>query len=122
MGTVGHNLNARPWYEGRNNGVGPDFFSWDLRVSKVLFRREQRERVEVIAQAQNLLNRTNFAAVNNNFPADPNYPLPGGGTLAHGPYNATGFVPGSVSQLSVPLAFTSAYPARQVSLALRLWF
>jgi hypothetical protein len=76
----------------------------------------------VIAQAQNLLNRTNFAAVNNNFPADPNYPLPGGGTLANGPFNVRGFIPASVAQLSQPLAFTSAYPARQVSLALRLSF
>jgi hypothetical protein len=121
-GTVGHNANARPWYEGRNNGIGPDYFSWDLRISKTLIHREGRARLELIAQAQNLLNRTNFAAVNNNFPADPNYPLPGGGTLADGPYSVKGFAPASVSQLSQPLAFTSAYPARQVSLALRLAF
>jgi hypothetical protein len=122
-GTIGHNANARPWYEGRNNGIGPDFFSWDLRISKTLIRGEgRRPRLDLIAQAQNLLNRTNFAVVNNNFPADPNYPLPGGGTLENGPYNVTGFAPTSVSQLSQPLAFTSAYPSRQVSLALRLAF
>jgi len=120
-GTVGHNAVARPWYEGRNNGMGPDFVSWDLRVSKTLIGGE-KPRLEVIAQAQNLLNRTNFAVVNDNFPADPNYPLPGGGTLQNGPYNVKGFAPTSVSQLSQPLAFTSAYPARQVSLALRLAF
>ena len=121
-GTVGHNAVARPWYEGRNNGIGPDFVSVDLRVSKGLIHREGRPRLDLIAQAQNLLNRTNFASVNNNFPADPNYPLPGGGTLQNGPFNVRGFVPTSVSQLSQPLSFTSAYPARQVSLALRLAF
>jgi len=121
-GTVGHNANARPWYEGRNDGIGARFFSWDLRISKALLRAEGRTRLDLIAQSQNLLNRTNFAAVNNNFPADPNYPLPGGGTLANGPYNVRGFAPALVAQLSQPLAFTSAYPARQVSLALRLSF
>jgi outer membrane receptor protein involved in Fe transport len=121
-GTVGHNSTARPWYEGRNNGVGPDFASVDLRLSKEFFRRDSGPRVEFIAQAQNLFNRTNFAAVNDNFPADPNYPLPNGGTLANGPYNVEGFKPTSAAQLSTPLAFTAAYPARQISLALRVAF
>ncbi len=121
-GTVGHNANARPWYEGRNDNVGPDFVSWDLRISKTLIRGERKPRLELIAQAQNLLNRTNFAVINDNFPADPNYPLPGGGTLAGGPYNVKGFAPASITQLSQPLAFTAAYPARQISLALRLAF
>ena len=120
-GTVGHTNNARPWYEGRNNGIGPRFVSWDLRLSKSLVRKEGR-RLELIAQVQNLLNRTNFALVNNNFPADPNYPLPGGGTLANGPYSVSGFAPKSISELSTPLSFTAAYPARQISLALRLAF
>jgi hypothetical protein len=76
----------------------------------------------VIAQAQNLLNRTNFAIVNNNFPADPNYPLPSGGTLQNGPFRVEGFIPHSAAQLSQPLAYTAAYPARQISLALRVAF
>jgi hypothetical protein len=120
-GTIGHNGNARPWNEGRNNGIGADFVSWDMRMSKAVMRAQERWRLEVIAQAQNLLNHTNFAAVNNNLPADPNYPLPHG-TLENGPYNVKGFAPTSVSQLSQPLAFTAAYQARQISLALRLSF
>jgi hypothetical protein len=120
-GTIGHNANARPWNEGRNDGIGSHFVSWDMRVSKVVTREQEHWRLELIAQAQNLLNRTNFAAVNNNLPVDPNYPLPGG-TLEMGPYNVKGFAPTSVSQLSQPLAFTAAYPARQVSLAMRLTF
>ena len=120
-GTIGHNAYARPWNEGRNDGIGPAFLSVDLRISKELIRSEKGH-LDVIAQAQNLLNRTNFAAVNNNFPVDPNYPLPGGGTLGNGPFNVRGFAPDSITQLSQPLAFTSAYPARQVSLALRFAF
>jgi hypothetical protein len=120
-GTIGHNANARPWFEGRNQGIGPHFVSWDMRVSKAMTFAQERLRVEVIAQAQNLLNHTNFAAVNNNLPADPNYPL-AHGTLETGPYNVKGFAPSSVSQLSQPLAFTASYPGRQVSLALRLAF
>jgi hypothetical protein len=122
-GTIGHNSNARPWHEGRNGGIGPNFLSWDLRMSKAFYvRRESGLRLELIVQAQNVLNRNNFAVVNDNFPADPNFPLPNGGTLLNGPYQVRGFVPKSVSQLSEPLAFTAAYPARQVSLALRLAF
>jgi len=121
-GTIGHNSTARPWYEGRNGSIGPSFASWEMRVSKAILRGEGRPRIDIIAQAQNLLNRTNFAVVNGNFPADPNYPLPGGGTLGSGPYRVTGFAPTSVSDLSVPLAYTAAYPARQVSLALRIGF
>jgi hypothetical protein len=118
-GTIGHNANARPWQEGRNNGIGPNFASWDIRISKALIHTERGARLDLIVQAQNLLNRKNFAVVNDNFPADPNFPLPGGGTLANGPYHVRGFVPASVSQLSDPLAFTSAYPARQISLGLK---
>jgi hypothetical protein len=122
-GTVGHSANARPWQEGRNDGIGPNFISADLRVSKAFYiRRESGLRLDLIAQSQNLLNRINFAIVNNNFPADPNFPLPNGGTLSQGPYRVSGFKPASVTQFSSPLAFTSAYPARQLSFALRLAF
>jgi hypothetical protein len=107
-GTIGHNANARPWYEGRNDGIGPAYYSFDLRISKTLINHE-RPRLDLIAQGQNLLNRTNFAAVNSNFPVDPNYALPGGGTLQNGPFNVRGFQPSSVSQLSDPLSFTSAF-------------
>jgi len=121
-GTIGHTAYARPWHEGRNNGVGPRFFDWDMRFSKSIPMAEGWPRVEVIAQAQNLLNRTNFAAVNDNFPVDPSYQLPNGGTLQNGPFNIRGVAPASIAQLSQPLSFTSAYPARQVNLGLRFAF
>jgi len=93
-----------------------------MRVSKSVSFRDERWHLDLIAQSQNLLNHTNFAAVNNNFPVNPNYPLPHMGTLGNGPYRVKGFAPTSVSHLSTPLSFTSAYPARQVSLALRVSF
>ncbi len=122
-GTFTESAHARPFNEGRNKGVGPGFISWDMRVTKAFYiRRDSGLRLDVIAQAQNLLNRNNFAAVNDNFPADPNFSLPNGGTLLNGPYNVKGFVPTSGGQLSAPLAFTQAYPPREVSVALRLAF
>ncbi len=113
----------RPYHEGRNAGIGPGFASWDMRVSKSLYiKRDSGVKLDVIAQGQNLLNRTNFASVNDNFPADPNFVLPNGGTLLNGPYNVQGFRPTSTSQLSQPLAFTQAYPSRQVSFGLQFSF
>ncbi len=122
-GTFTESAHARPFNEGRNKGIGPNFISWDMRVTKAFyFRRDSGLRLDAIVQVQNLLNRNNFAAVNDNFPADPNFPLPNGGTLVNGPYNVSGFVPTSAGQLSTPLAFTQAYPPRQISFALRLAF
>jgi hypothetical protein len=122
-GTIAHTSDARPWNEPRNEGRGDPFASWDMRVSKAFYlRREKGLKLELIAQVQNLLNRTNFAAVNNIFPANPTFTLPNGGNLLNGPYNVHGFAPRSVSQLSQPLAFTSAYPPRLVSFSLQLAF
>jgi hypothetical protein len=122
-GTVGHNSAARPWNADRNEGRGYPFVSWDMRVSKSMYlNREKGVRADLIVQVQNLLNRANFAAVNNNFPADPNYKLSNGGTLLNGPYNVQGFAPASVSQIGQTLAFTSTYPPRYISLGLKIAF
>ncbi|MEP7352894.1 MAG: carboxypeptidase regulatory-like domain-containing protein [Acidobacteriota bacterium] len=122
-GTLGHTSEARPWNEPRNEGRGASFASWDLRVSRSFsLNKEKGARADVIVQFQNLLNRTNFAAVNNNFPADPSYALPNGGNLLNGPYNLKGFAPASVAQLSQPLAFSSAYAPRQISFGLKIGF
>jgi hypothetical protein len=78
--------------------------------------------LNLIGQVQNLLNSTNFAAVNNILPANPDFTLPGGGNLLNGPYNVRGFAPRSISELGQPLAFTSAYPPRYISFGLQLAF
>jgi hypothetical protein len=107
-----------------------------MRISKAVYiRRESGVRLDVIAQAANLLNHTNFSAVNNVFPntavVNPVTGLTqaavvstpeGTVDLLNGPYRYRGFVPTSAAQLSTPLAFGSANPPRQVSLALRVAF
>jgi hypothetical protein len=135
-GAGSHTSEARPFHESRNSGIGPDFFSWDMRISKAVYiRRDSGVRLEVIAQAANLLNHTNFSAVNNIFPntavANPATGLTqsagistpeGTVDLLNGPYRYRGFVPTSPSQLSSPLSFSSANPPRQLSLALQVAF
>ncbi len=55
--------------EGRNDGIGPGFVSWDMRISKSFYlKKESGLRVEFIAQATNILNHTNFSSVSNIFP------------------------------------------------------
>jgi hypothetical protein len=61
----------------RNAGVGSDFFSMSLRVSRA-FRIAGRLRVEGLAEVFNLTNRTNDLTRNTNFGsgAYPTNPLP----------------------------------------------
>jgi hypothetical protein len=135
-GAGGHTSEARPYFEGRNTGIGPGFVSWDLRISKALYiKGESGLRLDLIAQATNLLNRTNFSSVNNIFPdtatVDPVtgmttsavVPTPAGMVdLLHGPYRYRGSVPTSAAELSTPLTFGSADLARRVSFGLQLAF
>jgi Carboxypeptidase regulatory-like domain/TonB-dependent Receptor Plug Domain len=100
----------RPIGISRNSGRGPAFFTTDLRVSKgfpVALRPGAR--VELTAEAFNLFNRTNFQSVNN---------IVGSLTAAQLPTPLVGHV----GNPTTPLAFTSAYEARQLQLGLRLSF
>jgi hypothetical protein len=67
QGTAG-----RPIVDGqfipRNSGIGPDFFSLNLRLSRT-FRLSNRARLEALVEAFNLTNRTNVVTVNGNFGA-----------------------------------------------------
>ena len=132
-----HTSEARPYREGRNTGIGPAFYSWDMRISKSLYlgKRDSGVRLDLIAQAADILNRTNFSAVNNIFPdtavVDPATGLTqsaivpteeGNIDLLNGPYRYKGFVPHSAADLSSPLSFKLANPPRQISFALRLAF
>jgi hypothetical protein len=60
------NFNDRPVGVGRNTGRGFDHASLDLRLSR-RFRLTERARFEIIAEAFNALNRTNFQLPNNIF-------------------------------------------------------
>jgi hypothetical protein len=48
---------------GRNRFTSPNFFQWDMRLSKRIPMGE-RVKLDLIADAFNLFNRTNIAAVN----------------------------------------------------------
>jgi hypothetical protein len=79
---------------GRNRFTSPNFFQWDMRVSKIIPLGE-RFKLNFIADAFNLFNRTNIAAVNQL--CDP--------------------TAGSTCSAGQP---TAAYDARQFQFALKL--
>ncbi len=76
---------ARPVTSGdfvpRNSGTGPDYFNVSSRVSRV-FRFGESLKLEALAEAFNLLNRTNVLTVNGVFGpgAYPSNPSPSFGT------------------------------------------
>ena len=118
-GTKLESLYARPWHAGRNTGIGPGFQSVDLRLSKSFYiRRDSGVKVDVLVEGTNILNHTNFSAVNDVFPYDPTYKL-SSGTLLNGPYNVSGIRGLDRSQ---PLGFKSAFDPRQVQFGLKLIF
>jgi len=113
-GTEGHSLYARPWYIGRDTGIGPDFYSFDMRVSKsfALGQPDSTKRIEVSVEGTNLLNHTNFISVNNVFSlGDPRLTTP--------PYR---FVGSKNIPASEPLGFTAASTPRQIQFGLKLAF
>jgi hypothetical protein len=109
-GTVGDSLYARPWYIPRDSGIGPDFYDFDLRLTKALYlNREKGLKFDVLAEGTNLLNHTNYSAVNDQFAVGDPF-------LLTGPFNVTGNK--NLSSTS-PLGFTSAFPGRQVQFGLK---
>jgi hypothetical protein len=125
-GTNLDNAFATPNAAGRNTGRGFAHYSLDLRLQKSMFvLRDRGLRFDLIVEGTNILNRVNFNAVNQNFPN-----VPGEVTLANGqivnlltgPYNLTGFKPGSLSDLGSPLAYKSADFPRRIQFGLRLAF
>lgn len=101
-----HSTTDRPPGAGRNTGIGPNYFSVDMRLARQ-FRLSERAGLQLIMEAFNLFNRTNFASVNNVV-----------GVIAP-PFNLHG---NSALSPSQPLGFTSAFPKRQMQLGVRLTF
>ena len=58
-----HTDTHRPWSLGRNTGIGPNFFTLDIRLMRQ-FPLGLDRNIQVVAEAFNLLNRTNFRHVN----------------------------------------------------------
>jgi Carboxypeptidase regulatory-like domain len=114
---------------GRNTGIGPNFRSVNLRLSKSFrFKQDGPMRFELTADAANLFNRTNFAAVNEIIPVSvsPTGVLTFPTALSVADYTAgtvrlTGrrdrdFTKGD------PLSFTSAFNPRQILFGLKFVF
>ncbi len=123
-----HTTNERPIGAPRDTGLGPNYYNLDARLTWQ-HKLGERANLQFTAEGFNLVNRTNFASVNNEVGPLP-IPLQG----------QTGYVPGFTTSFSVhglrpgsvvagesvtpssPLAFTSALPKRQIQLGLRVSF
>jgi carboxypeptidase family protein len=114
---------------GRNTGIGPNFRSVNLRLTKSFrFKTDGPARIDITADAANLFNRTNFAAVNEIIPVSVSATgaLTFPNALSAADYNA-----GTVRltgrrdrdfRKSDPLSFTSAFNPRQILWGLKLVF
>ncbi|HMB29606.1 MAG TPA: hypothetical protein VKS99_15960, partial [Blastocatellia bacterium] len=106
--------NDRPAGVGRNTFLGPDFFSTDLRVGRqVRLNGDSPLGLEVIVDAFNLFNRTNFKDVNN----ITNTPILNSVMFPDVRVQGNRAVP--ANQFS---GFTSAYDPRIIQLGLKLNF
>jgi len=112
-----HPTNGRPIGANRNTGLGPDYVSFDMRLSRTFTFRE-KYKLQFLAEGFNLFNRTNYASVNNE--VSPFFALP----IAAGGEGYTTFHVHGSSALSPsqPLGFTSALPKRQIQLGVRFNF
>ena len=99
----------RPIGAGRNIGHGPNFFSWDMRLTRSLPLGKDYLNLQFVAEAFNLFNRTNFQSVNNIVGATPlsAFTLP---------------IEGKRGDPAQPLSFTSAHDPRQFQFGLKLNF
>ena len=111
----------------RNTGIGPDYKSANVRISKAFrFKADSPMRLEASADFANIFNRTNFAAVNEVLPVTVgatgilSFPDP----LAAADYAlATNRLEGRRDRsLNQPLGFTSAFNPRQILWGLKFVF
>jgi hypothetical protein len=103
-----HTDTHRPWGMGRNTGIGPNFFTLDIRLMRQ-FPLGLDKNIQVVAEAFNLLNRTNFRHVNSTVGKLRLEELP---TL----------LKGRRGPVTEPFSFTSAFDPRQFQFSLRFNF
>ncbi len=103
-----HTDTHRPWGLGRNAGIGPSFFGLDVRLARSFSLREGMS-LRVIAEAFNLLNKTNFRGVNGVVGDVEIEDLPDRLVARRGP-------------ITEPFSFASAFDPRQFQFSLRLTF
>lgn len=115
-------LGDRPFYAPRNSGRGANYISTNLRLNKRLYLGGEGVRVELIAEAANLFNRTNFLRVNDAVCGDARTLGAVNGCelrFLTGPFNFRGDE--TLPQTS-PLGFTGAAPGRQIQFGLKVAF
>jgi hypothetical protein len=116
-----HTTNERPIGAPRDTGLGPDYIDFDMRLSWG-HKLGENAHLQFTAEGFNLANRTNFASVNNEVSPLFGF-LPGFTTFnVRGIRPGTALPGGGTATSSTPLAFTSAFPKRQIQLGLRLTF
>jgi hypothetical protein len=101
-----HNTTDRPIFAGRNTGLGPNFWTFDSRLTRRVSIGE-RTSLDLLFEGFNVFNRLNYSSVNNTV-----------GNMA-GPFRVTGRHDRGPSD---PLGFTSAMEARRIQVGLRLSF
>ncbi len=120
------NVTDRPFHAPRNSGIGENYYSADLRISKRFSLRKFSERkfseearLEVIVEATNLFNRANFLRVNDvvcGTTSQPGFISGCDPKFLYGPFDFKG-VRGLPP--TAPLSFVSAAPARQFQFGLK---
>ncbi|MGA7633988.1 MAG: TonB-dependent receptor, partial [Terriglobales bacterium] len=116
-----HITNERPIGAPRDTGLGPDYIDFDMRLTWA-HKLGEKSNVQFTAEGFNIANRTNYASVNNE--VSPLFGFQPGFTA----FNVKGIKPGAAltgggtATSSTPLAFTSAFPKRQVQLGVRFSF
>jgi hypothetical protein len=107
-----HTTNERPFGAARNTGLGPSYTNFDMRLSWQ-HKMGEKTTLQMTAEGFNIANHTNYASVNNE--VSPFFGFQPGFTT----FNVHGSAALSPSQ---PLAFTSAFPKREIQLGVRLLF
>jgi hypothetical protein len=102
-----HFTNDRPPGAPRNSGLGPNYSTFDMRLTRK-FRLSESATLHFTVEGFNVANRTNYSRVNNVVGAD-----------FAPPFNAKGSARLSPSQA---LAYTAALSRREIQLGVRLSF
>lgn len=110
-------FNDRLFKIGRNTGIGPNFRSVNMRLSKAFrFKNDSPMRFEFSADGSNLFNRANYAAVREVIGTNLNSPDYLAGTTRLKGRKDRDFRKGE------PLSFTSAFAPRQILFGLKFAF
>jgi hypothetical protein len=116
-----HTTNERPIGAPRDTGLGPNYVDFDARLTWQ-HKLGERANLQLTAEGFNIANRTNFASVNNE--VNPLFGFQPGFTTfnVHGLRPGSALAGGGLVTSSTPLAFTSAFPRREIQLGVRLSF